>query len=204
MLLIHAHSHQGSKRKQGSFFVGLLSLIIEEGGQRVHAFNTICKCSTRPKLTLVPLDLSSTFLGMRWYRETLWPSWRICFNSSLSGTHTHTQTRNTYTHIVQLCPCPLMGNDTRSNFLKYWLAWVKDFITRKVINERWQRPTSLVYEFSSRGTFSSISLPNWLNIALSAQRSRRQGGKNSRALLNAGFKAGHSAPHCVAHYLMSF
>lgn len=84
--------HQGSKRKQGSFFVGLLSLIIEEGGQRVHAFNTICKCSARPKLTLVPPDLSSTFLGMRWYtgKRNGPPDGFILTQASLAHTRTCT------------------------------------------------------------------------------------------------------------------
>lgn len=164
--------HQGSKRKQGSFFVGLLSLIIEEGGQRVHAFNTICKCSARPKLTLVPPDLSSTFLGMRWYTEKRNgpPEGFILTQAFLTHTHAHA---HTYVHARNpqrgvITPLSTYGRtDMGSNFLKYWLARVKE----KVINERW--PSSPLHGFSSRGTFSSINPPNCLNIALSAQPSRR-------------------------------
>lgn len=133
VLLIHAHSHQGSKRKQGSFFVGLLSLIIEEGGQRVHAFNTICKCSTRPKLTLVPLDLSSTFLGMRWYREMLWPSWRIYFNSSLSGTHA------THTHCA-IMPLSTYGEWHKEQFPKILISMGQRFHHKK--GYKWKMATA--------------------------------------------------------------
>lgn len=44
----------------------------------------------------------------------------------------------------------------------------------------------------------SICLTGWI---LHFQLNEVEDGweKNSRALLNAGFKAGHSAPHCVAH-----
>lgn len=113
--------------------------------------------------------------------ETQWASWRIYFNSSLSGTHTRTHA-HAHTHIHArnpqrgaIIPSSTYGRtDTRSNFLKYWLARVKE----KVINERC--PSSPLHGFSSRGTFSSINPPNCLNIALSAQPSRRREPRSAK------------------------
>lgn len=113
--------------------------------------------------------------------ETQWASWRIYFNSSLSGTHARTHA-HAHTHIHArnpqrgaIIPSSTYGRtDTRSNFLKYWLARVKE----KVINERC--PSSPLHGFSSRGTFSSINPPNCLNIALSAQPSRRREPRSAK------------------------
>lgn len=93
----------------------------------------------------------------------LWPCWRIHFNSSLIHTHT----------AITSLPAWEMESDTRSNFLKYWSARVKHFLTRRAIYGRGL--TSLVQRFSPGRTFNSTDSPRtgW-NIALWAQQSRKQ------------------------------
>lgn len=131
-------------------------------------------CSTRPKLTLASLDLSSTFLKPDREWDGGEKGYGLADGFTLTqASHTHPHAHmHTHSLITSLSSWET-GSDTSSNFLKYWSARVKHVLIRRAIYGRGLSPEA--QPFSSGGTFSSSDSPRtgW-NIALWAQQSGRQ------------------------------